>query len=115
PGPLSHARIDFGARPPRVARLALYNGSDAAAAWTVETPVVVTAAWEAGAAVAGRGGNVTVVDLVGVWGAEWVRLEVEGCWVGDGEGATVAEFAVVAAAGEEGTGGVREEPRRTEL
>ncbi len=43
-------------------------------------------------------GNSTTFSVTGgVWSGSYVRLEVEGCWEEDGNGATVGEFVVVGA------------------
>lgn len=108
PQRLSHVHLDFGLRPPRRVRVAFYDESAGAEAAVFEAAAAVdiTAPWKGvDAPVVPYGGNVTTIALPAgaVWSGGVAKLEVEGCWVEDGAGATVAEFAVVAAADGNGT------------
>jgi len=41
-------------------------------------------------------GNTTILDVAGgAWSGEYARLEIEGCWEEDGDGATVGEFVLI--------------------
>lgn len=102
---LERVLLDFAARPPRSIRVLLSNDSSFAeetqqhplGQWI---PVEVSRPWAAGSPVERHKGNTTAVELPrGLWSGRYARLDVEGCWAGDGAGPTVAEFALVARGG----------------
>lgn len=105
---LDRVLLDFARRPPRNIRVILSNDSSFAepqqqqhqplGQWIL---VTVSRPWAAESPVARYAGNTTTVELPrGVWSGRYARLDVEGCWVEDGAGATVAEFALIARGGD---------------
>lgn len=118
---LSQLYFNWGSRPPR--RATVYIGNETATCSGERqlsgkvikfslnniTPNNPYDAQEAAAAVVKPYiGNETLVPVQGeVWSGDWAKLEIEGCWANsdaDKKGATVAEFVLVGANGEEITG-----------
>lgn len=105
---LDRVLLDFATRPPKNIRVLLSNDSSFAdppeqqqqplGQWI---PVTVSRPWVAASPVVRYAGNSTTVELPrGVWSGRYARLDVEGCWAGDGAGPTVAEFSLVARGGD---------------
>ncbi|KAK8134544.1 hypothetical protein PG984_006556 [Apiospora sp. TS-2023a] len=94
--------LDFGMRPPKSVRVLLSNSStfddpNATQEIVRDTKIMVTQPWNADSPVVPYVGNVTEIALGNdVWSGKYARLQIEGCWVEDGVGATVAEFALLA-------------------
>lgn len=99
PRPLEAIYLDFAIRPPKDLKVWVSNSSDFAPATLLAAAAIhVTAPWDPASPVVRYAGNVTTIRLDGtVWSGRFAKLEVAGCWEeGDGAGATVAEFALVA-------------------
>lgn len=103
PTRLKSVYLDFGMRPPKSVRVLLSNSSrfdDPNITHEIvrNTKIMVTQPWKADSPVVPYVGNVTEIALRDdEWSGKFARLEIEGCWVEDGVGATVAEFALLAA------------------
>lgn len=96
--PLHAIYIDFAMRPPKFARVWVSNSSDfePGTMLTVEA-INITQPWDPDSPVVKYVGNVTTLQLTDVvWSGKYAKLEIAGCWVDDGAGATVAEFALLA-------------------
>ncbi|KAK8078028.1 hypothetical protein PG996_004198 [Apiospora saccharicola] len=95
--------LDFGMRPPKSVRVLLSNSStfddpNATQEIVRDTKIMATQPWNADSPVVPYVGNVTEIALEDdVRSGKFARLQIEGCWVEDGVGATVAEFALLAA------------------
>lgn len=100
---LKSVYLDFGMRPPKSVWALLSNSStfdnlDATREIVRETKVEITQPWKPDSPIVPYVGNITEVALgEDVWSGKFARLQIEGCWVEDGVGATVAEFALLAA------------------
>lgn len=103
---LDRVLLDFARRPPRNIRVLVSNDSGFAEPHQQQPlgqwiPVTVTRPWAAASPVVPYAGNTTTVELPrGVWSGRYARLDVDGCWAEDGDGSTVAEFAIVARGGD---------------
>ncbi|PQE33019.1 Acid trehalase protein [Rutstroemia sp. NJR-2017a WRK4] len=108
PTPVSGIFFDWGARPPKQARVYLGNqttsdGQVYGNEWVITVdsitpslPYNVTEASMSADSVEPVVGNTTTLRIEGgAWSGGYVRLEVEGCWVEDGVGATVGEFVLI--------------------
>lgn len=105
---LESVLLDFGTRPPRSIRVLLSNETSPAEPAGAEqqqqqqplgqwVPVAISEPWTPDSPAGRESGNTTAIKLPrGVWSGRYARLDVEGCWAGDGAGATVAEFALIA-------------------
>lgn len=108
--PVDHIYIDWGSRPARTITVIISNSTSSNSSATsvnpgtsrftidveVSNPYNETAA--ALAIVQPYVGNSTYHDFstysASIWSGDYVLLEVSGCWVADGAGATVGEFEV---------------------
>ncbi|KAH8685776.1 glycoside hydrolase family 65 protein [Tricladium varicosporioides] len=109
PSPISGMFFDFGARPPKSAVVFLGNMSNGEVIYGNEVvinvdgiqpnlPYNMAAALESNEEVVPVVGNTTTLAVAGgVWSGNYARLVVEGCWEGDGVGATVGEFVIIRA------------------
>ncbi|KAK7980018.1 hypothetical protein PG989_012475 [Apiospora arundinis] len=103
PTRLKSAYLDFGMRPPRSVRILVSNSStfdDPSTMRVVatETKITISQPWEPDSPVVPYVGNITTIALADdLWSGTFAQLQIEGCWVEDGIGATVAEFALLAA------------------
>ncbi|KAK8039593.1 hypothetical protein PG993_008004 [Apiospora rasikravindrae] len=103
PARLKSVHLDFGMRPPKSVRVLLSNSSTFDDLNTTreiigETKIAITQPWKPDSPVVPYVSNITDIALADdVWSEKYARLEIEGCWVEDGVGATVAEFALLAA------------------
>ncbi|KAM3075170.1 alpha,alpha-trehalase ath1 [Clarireedia jacksonii] len=108
PTPVSSIFFDWGARPPKQARVYLGNqttedGQVYGSEWMITVdgiepslPYNTTEASRSTDSVKPVVGNTTTLKVEGgAWSGGYVRLEVEGCWVEDGVGATVGEFVLI--------------------
>jgi len=106
--PVSGLFFDWGLRPPTSAIVYLGNKTDSCggiAGTEIEINVgaispslpynAVAAAQSSQAVVPVVDNTTTVVVEGGVWSGNYARLEIEGCWEEDGEGATVNEFVLI--------------------
>lgn len=108
--PVRGIYFDWGSRPPLSATVYLGNTTDGTGALYGEEVVIsidnVTPEFPYNATVAaasndqvlpviGNSSTYSVSPARGVWSGNYVRLVVEGCWEGDGVGATVGEFVLV--------------------
>lgn len=107
--PVSSLFFDWGLRPPTSVTVYLGNDTDSCGgtggkgteinvgAITPSLPYdAATASSPSALAVAPVVGNTTTVQVAsGIWSGNYARLEIEGCWEEDGEGATVNEFVIV--------------------
>jgi len=106
--PVTGIFFDWGIRPPRSA--VVYLGNHTSACGGLDGEVVVinigsispslpyNATLEAlsSQTVVPVTGNTTTVEVAGgIWSGAYARLEIEGCWAEDGEGATVGEFVLI--------------------
>ncbi|KAL8397625.1 hypothetical protein RB594_004363 [Gaeumannomyces avenae] len=98
PTRLGAVHLDFGMRPPRSVKLLLSNSSSVSATEAaVHSVVTISQPWDPASPVVPYAGNTTIIALGDhIWSGAYAHLVVEGCWAGDGLGATVAEFALVA-------------------
>lgn len=96
---LQAVHLDFAMRPPRYVRVSVSNSSNfESAVELANDEIAVTAAWNPESPVVRYVGNITVIPLPSrAWSGQFAKLEVDGCWVEDGVGATVAEFALISA------------------
>ncbi|KAK6825801.1 Acid trehalase [Apiospora arundinis] len=103
PTRLKSAHLDFGMRPPRSVRILVSNSStfdDPSTMRVVATEkkIAISQPWEPDSPVVPYVGNITTITLGDdVWSGTFAQLQIEGCWIEDGIGATVAEFALLAA------------------
>ena len=108
PSPISGLFFDWGARPPKNVVVYIGNQTDGEGGLYGEEiiitvdgvvpnlPYEATAAGQSDQAVLPVVGNSTTVDVVGgAWSGEYAKLVIEGCWEGDGAGATVGEFVLI--------------------
>ncbi|TVY48570.1 Acid trehalase [Lachnellula cervina] len=105
--PVSSLFFDWGARPPKNAAVYLGNSTDGTIIYGNEITITINdispnLPYDAGDAakssleVVPVVGNTTTITVAGgAWSGEYVRLAIEGCWEGDGVGATVGEFVLV--------------------
>ena len=106
--PVSGIFFEWGLRPPTSAIVYLANDTDSCngVAGTVieinigsispNLPYNATASAESSQAVEPVVSNTTTVEVFGgVWSGKYAKLEIEGCWEEDGEGATVVEFVLI--------------------
>lgn len=100
PVPLASVYLDFAMRPPRTVRVSLSDTStfdEGTVEVIAEERILVTSSWVPDSPVVRYVGNITEIPLHSrVWSAKYVKLDVQGCWVEDGAGATVAEFGLIA-------------------
>lgn len=96
--PLRAVYLDFAMRPPKHARVSISNSSDFEPAITLaEEAIGITNPWDPDSPVVRYVGNITTMELANtVWSGKYAKLEVTGCWIEDGAGATVAEFGLLA-------------------
>ncbi|KAK7920499.1 hypothetical protein PG985_008521 [Apiospora marii] len=103
PTRLRSVYLDFGMRPPKSVRVLLSNIStfddpNATREIVGDTKTAITQPWKRDSPVVPYVGNTTEIAVGDdVWSGKFARLQIEGCWVEDGIGATVAEFALLAA------------------
>ncbi|RDL37525.1 putative ATH1 Acid trehalase, vacuolar [Venustampulla echinocandica] len=107
--PISGIFFDWGTRPPKSAVVYLGNTTDGTQLYGTEdvitindiTPSMPYNETEAAASsldvVPGTGNTTTIKVAGGAWSGMFARLEVEGCWEDDGDGATVGEFVLIRA------------------
>ena len=110
PSPISGLYLDWGIRPPINATVYIGNLTDGQGGVygnEIQIPVLgiePSLPYDAMAEAGSRQevlpvvGNSTSVAVEGsAWSGDYVRLVVEGCWEGDGDGdgATVGEFVVI--------------------
>jgi hypothetical protein len=100
--PVTGVFFDWGLRPATSATVYLGNSTSSSGKWveinvgaiTPSVPYSTTGA-AASLAVVPVVGNTTYVPVAeGIWSGSYARLEIEGCWEEDGEGATVSEFVL---------------------
>jgi len=98
PRPLRAIYLDFAMRPPKHARVSISNSSDFAGAVVLaDEDIGITRPWVPGGPVVKYEGNVTILQLEEVvWSGRYAKLEMIGEWNGDGKGAMVAEFGLLA-------------------
>lgn len=98
PRPLGAVYLDFAMRPPKHARVLVANSSDfEGAVVLVDEDIGITRLWDPDSKVVKYRGNVTTLQLKDVvWSGTYAKLEVTGAWDGDGKGAMVAEFGLLA-------------------
>lgn len=99
PRPLEAIQLDFAMRPPKHVKVSISNSSDFEPAVVLaDQDIGITKPWVPDSPVVRYLGNITTIQLDGaVWSGAFAKLEVTGCWTDDGAGATVAEFALLAA------------------
>ncbi|CAN8106464.1 unnamed protein product [Discula destructiva] len=97
---LRAVHLDFAMRPPRHVRVSISNSSDFEPEVVLaDEKIGISRPWDPDAPVVSYVGNSTTIELSeAVWSGAFAKLEVTGCWRDDGNGATVAEFALLAAA-----------------
>ncbi|KAG8166790.1 hypothetical protein KVR01_002479 [Diaporthe batatas] len=97
--PLGAIQLDFAMRPPKHVKVSVSNSSDFEHAVVLaDQDVGITKPWIPDSAVVKYAGNITTIELAGaIWSGGFAKLEVTGCWTDDGDGSTVAEFALLAA------------------
>jgi hypothetical protein len=106
--PVSSIFLEWGLRPPTHAVVYLGNDTDSCnniageairidvGAISPNLPYNATASELSSQNVEPVVSNTTTVEVFGgVWSGKYARLEIEGCWEEDGEGATVNEFALI--------------------
>ncbi|CZR59855.1 probable ATH1 Acid trehalase, vacuolar [Phialocephala subalpina] len=105
--PISGLFFDWGARPPKSAIVYIGNTTDGESLFGNEIIISVagivpslpfneTAAATSNEEIVPVTGNTTTLAVEGgAWTGSYVRLEIEGCWEEDGQGATVGEFVVI--------------------
>jgi len=105
--PVSGISFDWGTRPPKKATVFLGNMTSEGIIYgneiviniegiTPSLPFNATAAAASLQDVVPVVGNTTILDVAGgAWSGEYARLEIEGCWEEDGDGATVGEFVLI--------------------
>jgi trehalose/maltose hydrolase-like predicted phosphorylase len=96
---LGAIQLDFAMRPPKHARVSISNSADFDPAIVLaDEDIGITKPWVPDSPVVRYVGNVTTIQLTNaIWSGAFAKLEVTGCWIDDGDGATVAEFALLAA------------------
>lgn len=91
--------LDFGMRPPTSIKVLLSNSSSFDSTTVViaaSAQINITRPWDPNSPVVRYVGNTTSIAVEkGVWTGQYAKLTVDGCWAGDGSGATVAQFALV--------------------
>ncbi|KAG6361431.1 hypothetical protein INS49_009658 [Diaporthe citri] len=99
PRPLGAIQLDFAMRPPRHVKVSVSNSSDFEPAVVLaDEDIGITKPWIPDSPVVRYVGNITTIQLTdAVWSGAFAKLEVTGRWTDDGDGATVAEFALVSA------------------
>ncbi|KAK7716253.1 alpha,alpha-trehalase ath1 [Diaporthe eres] len=99
PRPLGAIQLDFAMRPPKHAKVSISNSSDFEPAIVLaDEDIGITKPWVPESPVVRYVGNSTTIQLTdAIWSGAFAKLEVTGCWTDDGAGATVAEFALLAA------------------
>lgn len=99
PQPLGTIQLDFALRPPNHVKVSVSNSSDFETAVVLaDQDVSITKPWIPDSPVVKYVGNITTIELNGaIWSGAYAKLEITGCWTDDGDGATVAEFALLAA------------------
>lgn len=99
PRPLEAIQLDFAMRPPKHVKVSLSNSSDFEPSIVLaDEDISITKPWVPDLPVVKYVGNNTIIQLAdAVWSGAFAKLEVTGCWTDDGEGATVAEFMLLAA------------------
>lgn len=99
PRPLRAIQLDFAMRPPKHVKVSISNSSDFEPAVVLaDEDISITKPWIPDSPVVKYVGNNTIIQLTdAVWSGKLAKLEVMGCWTDDGEGATVAEFMLLAA------------------
>lgn len=101
PQALGAIHLDFAMRPPKHVRVSISNSSDFGPATILaDEAISITKPWDPESPVVRYSGNITTIQLKNtVWSGKYAKLEVTGCWTDDGAGSTVAEFALLAQAG----------------
>ncbi|KAH8753648.1 glycosyl hydrolase family 65 central catalytic domain-containing protein [Diaporthe sp. PMI_573] len=96
---LGAIQLDFAMRPPKHVRVSISNSADFDPAIVLaDEDIGITKPWVPDSPVVRYVGNVTTIQLTNaIWSGAFAKLEVTGCWIDDGAGATVAEFALLAA------------------
>lgn len=91
-------QLDFAMRPPKHIKVSISNSSDFEPEIVLaDEDIGITNPWIQDSPVVKYVGNMTTIQLTNaVWSGAFAKLEVTGCWMDDGAGATVAEFALVA-------------------
>lgn len=99
PRSLGAIQLDFAMRPPKHVKVSISNSSDFEPALVLaDEDISITKPWVQDSPVVRYVGNNTIIPLINaVWSGRFAKLEVMGCWTDDGEGATVAEFMLLAA------------------
>lgn len=99
PRPLGAIQLDFAMRPPKHVKVSISNSSDFEPAIVLaDEDIGITKPWVPDSPVVRYVGNITNIQLTNaIWSGAFAKLEVTGCWTDDGAGATVAEFALLAA------------------
>lgn len=103
PRPLGAIQLDFAMRPPKHVKVSISNSSDFEPAVVIaDQDIGITKPWVPDSPVVRYVGNITTIQLTdAVWSGAFAKLEVTGCWTDDGDGATVAEFALLSADSQE--------------
>lgn len=96
---LEAIQLDFAMRPPRHVKVSISNSLDFEPATVLaDQDIDITRPWVPDSPVVRYVGNITTIQLAdAVWSGAFAKLEVTGCWTHDGDGATVAEFVLLAA------------------
>ncbi|KAK1975930.1 glycosyl hydrolase family 65 central catalytic domain-containing protein, partial [Colletotrichum cereale] len=96
---LEAVRLDFAMRPPRHVKVSISNSSDFEPSTVLtDQDILITKPWVSNSPVVKYVGNMTTIQLTdAVWSGAFAKLEITGCWIDDGAGATVAEFGLLAA------------------
>lgn len=99
PRPLGAIQLDFAMRPPKHVKVSISNNSAFEPAIVLaDQDISITKPWIPDSPVVKYVGNNTIIKLINtVWSGAFAKLEVTGCWTDNGEGATVAEFMLLAA------------------
>lgn len=99
PRPLEAIQLDFAMRPPKHVKVSISNSSDFEPVIVLaDQDIGITKPWVPDSPVVRYVGNTTTIQLIdATWNGAFAKLEVTGCWTDDGAGATVAEFALLAA------------------
>lgn len=97
--PLGAIYLDFAMRPPKHIKVSISNNSYFEPNIILaEADIGITKPWDSDSPVVRYVGNTTTIQLTStVWSGKYAKLEITGCWTDDDAGATVAEFALLAA------------------